>query len=221
MRGTSGTRKRVAPGRMLVVEDDDGFYRCLERIVSRYRPLRHARTFEAARAELEARKDWCGFVFDVNLDERARAGLELAEMAAERFPGVPAMVMTGFIDGATVNRATALGAYVLTKPAGEAELMPFLQRVIAREHGFLKDFSDRLDALTRSWRLSPREHEIVAWFVAGRTREEYLDFSGVADSTLKTHVKHIIEKTACESLGDVVASALRLVIVPPDRARER
>lgn len=210
------TKKRLSAGRLLVVEDDDVFFRTLERIVSRHRPLRHARTFESAEHELESRNDWCGFIFDVNLGDHPRGGLELLELASQRFPGLPTLVMTGFLEAATVNRATSLGSYVLVKPAGETELMPFLQRVIARELGLAKDFSEKLDALSRAWRLSPREHEILAWFVAGNSREDFVAFTGLAETTLKTHLKHLFEKTGYDSVADVVGVALRaLALAPP------
>lgn len=205
-------RKRIDYGRLLVVDDDPASARVLERLVSKYRPVRHANTLEEGLAELKTRSDWCGFVFDVRLDEHHDGGIELASFAMKEFPGVPAALVTGYITAPLVNRAAALGAVVVSKPLGESELLPFLQRVIAREHGFEKDFSDRLDAMSRASRFSPREHEILAWFVSGGTREAYLAFTGMAETTLKTHVKHILAKTGRASMADLVNATLRRVI---------
>jgi FixJ family two-component response regulator len=215
---SSGVRTRVPYGKLLVVEDEDAVFRCLERIVSRYRPVRHATTFEQAVAELKGRTRFCGFLFDRSLGDRERGGIELLELVQRDYGGVPAALVTGHVTGAVVNEVASLGATMLSKPLDEQALMPFLQRVIAREHGFAKDFSERLNAVSRGFRFSPREHEILAWFVAGGTREGYLAFSGMAESTLKTHVKHILAKSSTSSLAETVSIALRRVVVRTQRS---
>src|SRR5690606_24490874 len=78
---TSGVRTRVAYGRVLIVEDQFAMYRCVARIVSRYRPVRHAESYEKAVHELSARRDWCGFLFDVSLGDHGNGGFELAQLA--------------------------------------------------------------------------------------------------------------------------------------------
>jgi len=127
--------------------------------------------------------------------------------------------VTGFIDTEVVERVTSLGGMVLSKTLGEHDLLPFLQRVISREHGFAKDFGERLDVVSRGYRFSPREHEILAWFVAGGSREGYLAFTGMAETTLKTHVKHMLGKTSCANLSDIVADALRKIVLRHSRSR--
>jgi len=218
MTGVSGVRTRVPYGKLLVVEDEDAVFRCLERIVSRYRPVRHARSFEQALVELKGRTRFCGFLFDRSLGDRDDGGTELLRVVQRDHAGVPAALVTGHVDGRTVNEVASLGATMLSKPVDEQALLPFLQRVIAREHGFARDFSERLNAVSRGFNFSPREHEIVAWVVAGGTREGYLAFSGVAESTFKTHVKHILAKSCTSSLAETVAITLRRVVVRTQRS---
>ncbi len=215
---TSGVRNRVPYGKLLVVEDEDAVFRCLERIVSRYRPVRRATSLEEGLAQLRGPSTFCGFLFDLSLGGNREGGFELLAIAHRDHGGVPAAVVTGHVNGATVNHVASLGAVILSKPASEDALLPFLQRVIAREHGFAKDFSDRLDAVSREYRFSPREHEIVAWFIAGGSREGYLSFSGMAETTLKTHVKHILAKSATSSMADMVSVTLRRVVVRTQRS---
>jgi two-component system, LuxR family, response regulator FixJ len=200
-------------GRLLVVDDEPASARYLERIVSRYRPVRHAKSLAEAMTELATHTDWCGFVFDVRLGAQEDGGFQLLDIVTKEYPGVPAAIVTGYIAPPLVNRAAALGAIVVSKPLGEQELLPFLQRVVSREHGFEKDFADGLDAASRAAKLSPREHEILAWFVAGGTREDFLTFSGLAETTLKTHVKHMLAKTQSASMADLVNATLRRVLV--------
>lgn len=200
---------RTTYGKLLVVEDEDAVFRVLERIVSRFRPVRHASSLESATGELRDRDQWCGFLFDLSLGPQREAGMQLLETVHSEFPGVPAALVTGHIDGSVVNRVAALGATIISKPLGEHELLPFLQRVMARELGLAKNFSERLNGVSRSYKLSPREHELLAWIVAGGTREGYLAFTGMAETTLKTHVKHVLAKSGTSSLAEAVNAALR------------
>jgi FixJ family two-component response regulator len=215
---TSGVRTRVPYGKLLLVEDDPAVVRVLERIVSRYRPVKHAMSFAQAVTELKGRTRFCGFIFDQTLGDKSDGGTELLMMVHRDHAAVPAALLTGHIDAAIVNRVASLGAVILSKPVEERALAPFLQRVIAREHGFAKDFTERLDTVTRDYRFSPREHEICAWFIAGGTREGFLAFSGMADTTFKTHVKHILAKTSTSSLAEAVSLTLRRVVVRSSRS---
>src|SRR4051812_15520135 len=101
MRMMSGVRTRVPYGKLLIVEDDDAVFRCLERIVSRYRPVRHATSFDEAIAELKGRSRFCGFLFDRALRDRESGGIELIEIVQRDHAGVPAALITGHVDGAT------------------------------------------------------------------------------------------------------------------------
>lgn len=216
---TSGLRKRVvAHAKLLVVGGELGVFEDLTRIVSRYRPLRHVGTYQQAVVELESRARFCGFLFDRSLIDRENGGLELLALVQREHASVPAALVTAQVDGVLVNEVAALGATVLSQPIAEQALLPFLQRVIAREHGFAKDFSERLNAVSRGFRLSPRQHDILAWFVAGGTRDGYLAFSGMAETTFKTHVKHMLAKTSTSSLVETVSNALRSVVVRTQRS---
>lgn len=211
---------RLTCGRLLVVDQEDATFRSVERIVSRHRPVRHVHTFEAAMVALKARSPWCGFLFDLTLGARDEGGLELLEMVHRDFPGVPSALVTGRIDASIVNRVATLGATVFFRPLGEPELLPFLQRVMAREHGFGRDFSERLGAISRGYKLSPREHEVLTWFVSGHSRDGYLAFTGLAETTFKTHVKHLLAKMHAATLPDAVSIALRQVVIKRMRGGE-
>lgn len=202
-----------AGGSFLVVEDEDTARRTLVRMVSRYRSVRSARDYDAAIAELRSGRAFSGFFFDVGLGDRPLGGFDLVDVARVEFPTVPIALVTGRIDPVVVNRAAASGAVIVSKPLGEHELVPFLQRVVAREHGFRGDFAACFDAVSRAFALSPREHEMLAWLVAGGTRAGYLERSGLMESTFKTHVKHILAKTNAPTIADLVATTLRRIVV--------
>lgn len=190
---------------LLVVEEQADGVGPVERIVARYRLVRVATTTDEATRLLVKHRDWCGFVVDADV----AGGLEILAALRDRYSHVPALLVSKRMNREIVNRAAALGATIVGKPFGEPELAPFLQRVVGGQHGFSDEFVARLAQVSRSWRLSPREHEILAWHLAGGTREEYLKKSGVAESTFKTHVKRMLSKADAENLAQLTHVAFR------------
>jgi FixJ family two-component response regulator len=199
-----------------VVEDDSATRRVLARIVTRYRVARFASTVDEAYEQIASRTDWCGFMIDLGLGPHEHAGFEVLQRVRERFPDVPAALVTGRIEVDVVNRAATLNCAVLGKPVGEAELGSFLRRVVARDHEFANPLAARLEAVASAWKLSPREYEIVAWLVAGGTRDAYLTRTGMADTTFRTHMKHIFRKAKASSFTELLSLALRRMFTPDE-----
>lgn len=204
-----------ALGSVLVADPDPTSKTRVGQMVSRYRRVRFAGSRGEAHALFEAHADWCGFVVDVALRDRDGDGLDLLAVARERWPATPAVVVSEHLDRDLVNRAAVLGTSVLGTPFGEVELRPFLQRVIAHEHSFADAFAERLALATRTWKLSLREHEILAWHLAGGTRDDYLVTSGLSEGTFKTYVKRMLKKVGALSLADMTQLAFRRVLGTP------
>ncbi len=58
--------------------------------------------------------------------------------------------------------------------------------------------------------LTPREREVLAHLVAGRTYAEIAKALFVTEKTVSTHVSHVLSKTGTASRHEVAALALRL-----------
>jgi two-component system response regulator HydG len=81
-------------------------------------------------------RKWSLVVTDVRMP--GVDGLELLAMIKERSPGTPVMVMTGFADRETVNRAHQSGAIaVVHKPLDFDALLELVQQVAAAENAIL------------------------------------------------------------------------------------
>jgi DNA-binding NarL/FixJ family response regulator len=214
-----------AVGCMLIADPDSASKMRVGQMVSRYRRVRFAASRAEALALFDAHTDWCGFLVDSVLGEYDGDGFDVLSLARERWPAIPTVVTSEHLGREVVNRAAVLGTAVLGKPFGEAELRPFLQRVIAHEHAFADGFAERLALATRTWKLSLREHEILAWHLAGGTRDDYLVTSGLSEGTFKTYVKRMLKKVGAQNLADMTQIAFRSVLgapalfaVPRDRA---
>jgi len=196
-------------GCLLVVDDDEGSRRALVRFLKQHRPVREAASAEEAVAHLGVHDDWSGFLIDVSLCGRERAGLDVLAAARRMFPAVPAALVTGSNDKVLINRAAALSAGFLCKPFGPEELTAFLERVLAAEAGLDERFRGRLHALARRWSLAPKEADIFAWLIAGKTREAFLEQTGMSAVTFRSHVAKLLAKAEVARTSDLVDLVLR------------
>jgi ActR/RegA family two-component response regulator len=110
---------------ILIVEDDRSFARALLRIASNYGDAVHAET--AARVETilaDGNRHWKAFILDLFLPDGH--GLKLLEQLRPRFPTIPALIVTGHLDGDAVNAAYDLRAAFLLKPFAPSRIDLFL-----------------------------------------------------------------------------------------------
>lgn len=196
-------------GPLLVVEDDEGARRLLVRYLEQHRPVRVASTAEEAVTQLCAHDDWSGFLIDVALGMHPRAGLDVLATARRVFPSIPASLVTGSNERDIINRAASLSASFICKPFGATELTAFIERVIAADTGLDESLEGRLHSAARRWNLAPRESEILAWLVAGKTRESYMTRTGMTSRSWAFHVGRLLAKTGAKRTGELVTAVLR------------
>ena len=188
----------------LIVDDNDLVRRALTYVLHRYGECRAAASAMDAEEHLASGIEWDGFVIDVRLGDGS--GLDVLATARRSHVHTPAVVLSGNLDRDAVNRAAVLNARFVCKPCGTEELAPFLSDVLLRTTG------DRIYAAAERarhrWALSPREVEIVEAALRGRSREEYLDESGISANTFKTHVRKLLEKADYENLSSLAIDLL-------------
>lgn len=165
-------------------------------------------------------------------------GVEATRRLRQATPPIPVVVLTTYSDDDSVLAALRAGARgFLTKNAsadeilhaisvvcaGEAQLEPSVQRrlldAIGRGDGFGgvsgADSDDvaadpaastrRLpDALTR------REAQVLCEIAAGLSNTEIASKLVISDTTVKTHINHLLAKTAARDRAQLVAYAFRL-----------
>lgn len=63
-------------------------------------------------------------------------------------------------------------------------------------------------ALRKRWSLTPREAEVAAACIAGRTTEDMCQSLSISRQTLKTHVKRLLDKADCRNRSQLIAKYL-------------
>ncbi|MBX3099453.1 MAG: response regulator transcription factor [Salinibacterium sp.] len=156
------------------------------------------------------------------------SGVEATEQLAAAGARCRVVVLTTYSDDDWVFAALRAGARgfltkdssaeeirtaLITVSRGDAQLDPTVQRRL-------------LEALSRSGaspelpvsipdNLTPREVAVLRLIAAGRSNSEIADELYVSDATVKTHVNHVLAKTAARDRAQLVAYAFRHGLATP------
>ena len=124
-------------------------------------------------------------------------GLEvLEEVKMLKLPG-KVIIMTTFDSEEDVQRAMKSGARgYLLKDSTQEEIVDAIRRVSLGETYLPARIVQKVAEGMRKPELSPREVEVLQWVAAGKSNKEIGTQLFIAEGTVKTHVKNVLEKLA-------------------------
>lgn len=204
---------------ILVVEDDRLVAGAVSRLLRRTarRPVLVAHSASEAIETLGARDDWSGLVLDVTLGRAGEpTGLDVLRFARARYSTLPIVMLTGRLEHDLVNEAARLRASYLCKPAGPADLRPFVEQVLSREA-----FSDaRLanaveDTLLRADLHATRPADVLRLAVAGLSPEQIREELGMTVGAYDHNVQRLLRGTTHTSLHGLVTAVVRAAMGAP------
>jgi DNA-binding NarL/FixJ family response regulator len=160
-------------------------------------------------------------------------GVEATRRLGLARPRISVVVLTTYSDDDSVFAALRAGARgFLTKDAGAAEILEAVSVVSAGGAQLDPTVQRRLvEAIARGDRLgvadgtmgkeagqsaaglTPREIEVLTEIAAGLSNAEIADKFQLSDTTVKTHINHLLAKTAMRDRAQLVAYAFRLGLV--------
>lgn len=184
---------------LLLLDDNEGALRMLERLLGREWITRTASTASSAIALLSQSNRWAGFLLDVTLGADRFGGLDVLREARRSWPLVPAALVTGTLEREVINEAARLGATVVAKPAGGPELADFLRRATAAAAA--NERGDSIaNAAARRYGLTPAEVALLRWVASGNEARTYaLHAHLTADTAAALHAE-VLRKTDAPSL---------------------
>jgi DNA-binding NarL/FixJ family response regulator len=165
-------------------------------------------------------------VMDLNMP--VMNGAEATEVLSSEMPAVKVLVLTTYADDQWVFAALRAGARgfltkdadaeeirqaLLSVAAGEAQLDPTVQRRLLEalrrgDHTALAP--EPGDVHSRDGNaLTARETEVLVLVAEGLSNGEIADRLFVSDSTIKTHINHLLAKTGMRDRAQLVAYAFR------------
>lgn len=139
------------------------------------------------------------------------SGLELLERLRKNGARIPVIMITGHGDVPMAVRALKAGAAdFIEKPYNDQVLLDCIQRAIERDARrrqqslLASETAERWDALT------PREREVMALVVDGRSNKEISQRLAISVKTVEVHRAHLMQKMQAESVSHLVRMALLL-----------
>ena len=140
-------------------------------------------------------------------------------LAEVKKSGLPCkiIIMTTFDSEEDVQRAMKTGARgYLLKDSTQDEILDAIRRVSLGETYLPARIVQKVAEGMRKPELSPREVEVLQWVAAGKSNKEIGVQLFIAEGTVKTHVKNLLEKLAAVGRTAAIREAVHRGLVRLD-----
>jgi two-component system, LuxR family, response regulator FixJ len=201
-----------------VVDDDDITRKYLSAVLSAAQLS--CRTLESAEAfllEYAPQQPGC-LLLDVQMS--GMTGLELQRQLNRRGAAIPVIFITGHGEIPMVVEALSEGAFgFLQKPVATETLLTQVHKALEHDASNRAELLERAQILQRFESLTPRERDVLALMMEGRSNKAMAGDLLLSQRTVELYRARIMEKTGSRSLAQLVRMALDLRILPPARQR--
>jgi DNA-binding NarL/FixJ family response regulator len=137
-------------------------------------------------------------------------GVAAIKAIREESPAARIVALTTYEGDEDVHRALAAGAVgYLLKDMLRAELVQMIRSVHRGFRVIPPVVAAKLAEFTPRIELTPRELEVLHWMAKGRSNPEIAAMLGRAESTMKVHVRNILQKLGTDDRTDAVMIAVR------------
>jgi DNA-binding NarL/FixJ family response regulator len=190
----------------LVLDDDVRFAASMKRLLSPYGDVTVTHSVAAALRAKAPGGSWKALFLDFDLPDGD--AFDCVKGFHERGERCPTVIITGHLIDSVANRAFELGVKVLAKPIGVEHVRVFLDG-IKGDHAVRRGVEE--------WRvrygLTRAETAVLRDAVEGVDRGTLAERRGISETTVRTHVRHMLQKTGDANLSDAIQRFLREVIV--------
>lgn len=137
----------------------------------------------------------------------------LTEVTTSKLPS-KVIIMTTFDSEEDVQRAMKAGARgYLLKDSSQEEILDAIRRVSLGETYLPARIVQKVAEGMRKPGLSPREIEVLQWVAAGKSNKEIGAQLFIAEGTVKTHVKNLLEKLSVVGRTGAIREAVHRGLV--------
>ena len=204
MVATHDTNDR-AGAQFLVVADDPGTAQALARECERYGTCTIRESAADALYVLAEMQSIAGVIVESEL--RAGSGMHVAIYARQKL-NLPTLLLSENNTHQTVHQAYQIGALYLCKPVEPQELEMFISAAAAQARQVDDAQRTALTALAVRAALTPRETEVVQLALDDIARSNMAEAMGITESTLKFHIRSVLDKCEAKNLSELVRSIL-------------
>ena len=197
---------------LLIVEDDLGTVNALARWLRTMKGMRSEAVYTVADAlaRIGAVEPLHGLVADVGLPDGS-GELVLDEWNA-RYPGLPALVMTGLAEPAPISSWALLkGASLLLKPFEAPPFLAFADSTVLARWGVPKKIVVPFAAYAGRHALTENQIDLFRKHVNNVPRERIAADLGIAVTTLKTRVRQFCSKVGAMNLAQAYDHMMKAI----------
>lgn len=202
--GPSAVRARV-----LVVEDEAVYGRCLLRMIARCGgSATLVGTVREAREQLANNGPWAGLIVDVRLPDGS--GIDILTEARAKGISAPSLIITGLRDNALAKAAFELHATYLVKPVEDVYVESLVHHASLQASVHTRS---RVESVIADWTtrfgLSGAERSILLLALEGYDRMAIATIRGTSAATVKNQICSLFHKTGDLCLREAVVRMLR------------
>lgn len=145
-------------------------------------------------------------------------GLAAARIIKREHPEVRIILTTSTAEARWLEEAREIGAEAFWfKNYGDTPLLEIMDRTMAGERNYVDVTADiRLGQATRG-ELTEREMDVLRELISCAPNEQIAEHLGVSLNTVKTHIRHLLEKTGFTDRLELAINASKTGIVVSDR----
>lgn len=221
------------PVTAVLIDDHAMFRQALCRLLSKDGRIRVVGVAENGEAGLAYVRDQRPSVVVTDLRMPGMRGSEVTRRVNAEAPGATVIVLTVCEDQDDVLEALRAGARgyivksavheeaveaILAAGRGESWLSPKIAGRLIDEFVHLP-VVDVQDLLAKEPHLTPRERVVLAHLAEGMTNRQIASSLGIAETTVKTHLQHILGKLDARNRLQAAAFAMQLKLVGTVRDR--
>ena len=141
-------------------------------------------------------------------------GAEATAQLREKLPDAKVLVLTSFGEADGVALALKSGAAgAITKTAEDAELVTVIRNIAAGSNYVSPEIEKLLTEYPPVPKLTPRQHEILAYMTKGLTNVEIAKILNIRKDTVEEHVNLLLAKLYASNRTEAVAIAMRKQLI--------
>ena len=127
-------------------------------------------------------------------------GLDAAEKIKKLRPDIKIVAVTSMPEVSWMDRAKKIGIESFWyKEVSEKTILEIMDRTLAGESIYPDETPEVTLGLAKSTELTPRKIEVLRLLTTGAGNEEIAEKLHISQNTVKTHIKHLLEKTGFSS----------------------
>ena len=206
---------------VFVVDDGGAVRKSLQRLMESVGlPVETHKSAEAFLEHYDGTRPGC-LVLDIRMP--GIDGLQLQEKLVSDRINIPTIIVSGHGDVEKAVRAMKSGAVdFIKKPYKGDILLARIREALECDANTRRAEAARAEVSARFTRLTPREREVMAMLIAGRSAKRIAFDLGVSRKTVDVHRGHVMSKMQAETLIELVRMAPELPVDDePQSASER